>query len=193
MTNGPTGRLVGSGTGMVFAGDSVVAGDYRVSGRIYRSSGVTRAVFSVKVKGEDLVAGVLTSFSISANYDLVVSPAGMNGSVSGKAKFDQLGKADIRSYASVPLPGGVDGRWFLQMDVLPVVKLGGSGHLFLSNGRPLETKLTGTYSPASDHSQVRLTGVDSSKGTSLLLSFTTEDSADDVGISGTILGQKVQQ
>ena len=188
------GRLQGTGTILVSIGSDFVAADYTASGKISGGgSSVTRATLSLRLKGDDVVAGIQTSFNISIKYSLEVGPGGFTGTAKGSANFARLGDGQINSSVTeVPLPAGVNGSWTAQLDIVPFKRLAGTGVILLSNGRQLQSSLSGSYSSTTGLSKVKLTGTFGSQGNSLNLSFltgaTTPESA-----KGKIMGQTVQE
>src|SRR5205085_8671072 len=104
-----------------------------------------RVKLVVRLFGDDIIAGRQTQFSIVITYDLAVVEGALQGISRGRAKFSTLGTAIVRNTeVSIPLPAGVDGSWSLQLNFIPLKRLGGSGTITLSNGRVLPMRLTGS-------------------------------------------------
>jgi len=198
------GHLAGAGTMVVLVGNDPVAGDYTLSGKISGGGTKTRVNFSVHCKGLGVVTSIITSYNVSANYNLVINPAGTNmvGTVKGSAHFSDLGSGKINSALTLPLPPGVDGGWNVTLDVLPFVKLAGTGLIVVDNAPPpivgippgttLATKLTGTVSK-SGVTKVKLSGLGNSAGTMLTLNLPSpiQTSNQLATVKGKILGQTV--
>jgi hypothetical protein len=87
----------------------------------------------------------------------------------------------------VAIPGGSDGTWMLQMNVVPLSKLGGSALVILSNGRTLQFNLTGSYSAARDTSKIKMAGINDSRGNSLSVVLGPESR-----LRGKVFGQSVR-
>jgi len=194
LTNDPSGRIRGTGAAIVQIGDAFVVGNYVANGNV-SGGGVhdTRVSLVVRITGEDVIAGQETTFSISIRYNLTLSvdDGELQGTARGSAHFSKLGNGKIREdFATVPLPGGQDGSWSVTLNVVPLLKLGGTGTISLPNGRNLQGTISGSYSSGSGIAHIKLTGVGSDKGFSV--TFTTSDS--DEGpqletVRGRVLGQ----
>ncbi len=181
------GRLLGSGSTIIYLGQDAYAATYGVSGRISGGGKSTRATLVARLQGADLDAGGKPPFVISVQYNLEVKPAGLKGTVRGSGRFAALGNGSIKSLISgVPLPPGVDGSWSVQMNVLPVNKVNGTGAILLPNGRNLPATLAGN-AMTSGLSQVKLSGTN---GATLNINFFPQTRAVQK-LSGRILGQTV--
>src|SRR5205823_1982934 len=125
------------------------------------------------MKGIGTIAGLGTTVNITVRYNLLVNATDKTlfGSVRGRAKIARFGAGNIRSEVSTPLPAGMDGSWRDDMIITPLQKLGGSALLTLSNTRTVPMILTGSYSPHTDLSKVRLLGINENKASSLSLIF----------------------
>lgn len=206
LANTTSGGLSGSGTTLVYIGGGSIApfaANYRVSGRISGGGAqATRVTLTVVFFGEDTVAGLPnTPISGTLTYNLTVDPIGLalNGTVRGKLSLGALGGGRINSsFGPISLPDGVDGTWIVQMNIVPLNRLGGSGTIVVGNvvnadqdtvGRTLTTGLTGNISSSTGLANVRLSGLPGSGGTSLNLTFDSSANLD--AANGTILGQKV--
>jgi hypothetical protein len=198
------GKVVvqGSPTILVFFGDDIVGGDYKVSGKVSGGGAKTHVNFSVKFKGNGMVAGVSTTCNISAKYDLDVNPAGPSlvGKVSGTASFSHLGSGKLNSVVSLPLPPGADGGWNVALDLVPFgSKLSGTAVVLVntSTNAPtmtLATKASGNLPQQSSNAKVKLTGSGNSAGTQITMQFVPLLGATNVlaTVSGKVLGQKVK-
>jgi hypothetical protein len=201
------GHLRGAGTIIVMVGDDPVAGEYRASGKISGGGEKTRVNFSIRCNGRGIVAEAATSYKVSAKYNLAVDPANLTlvGKITGNANFSNLGGGKLNSAFSLPLPPGVDGRWNVTLDVVPLAKLAGTGLITVDNysapdgstgpatGRTLTTKLTGNVPRKSSVAKLKLSGSGSSAGTRLTLSFPVIGGMTNqlATAQGKILGQKV--
>ena len=200
LTHSHSGLLQGSGWIIVTIGDSAVGAFYNASGHVSGGAGnPTRVHLTVRLHGKDVVAGILTGFSMSVSYDLEVDPASMSllGSARGHASFSKLSGGPITSDSmAVPLPAGVDGTWSAQLEVVALGSLMGTGNIVLSNGRTLPVRLSGSFSGRTGLSKVHLSGYRSGdndgRSTSLRMNFFT-DAPQPAFLSGTMLGQKVIQ
>jgi hypothetical protein len=185
------GRLQGTGSTTVLIGDNAYPASYVVSGRVSGGSEVTRAVLAARLRTQDDGAGVNPSGAVSIQYNLLVSPQGLNGTARGTAKFAGLGTGRISSrLAGVPLPPGVDGSWSVQMNIVRQGRLHGTGSILLSNGRTLQASLTGSSALASGLDRVNLSGASGDRGNKLNLSFFAQTRSLQK-LSGKILGQTV--
>jgi len=186
------GFLTGSGVTAVAVGDNFVAADYTARGKVSARGGSTRVTLTVRMKGEDVIAGVTTPFTITIAYVLFINSetATMEGTARGSARFGRLGGGRMRSNVSVALPPGADGAWTLQLNVAAFGPLAGSGFIVLSNGRTLAVNLAGRYSPTLDRSTIRASGFGDSRGNSATIVF---DSEGLLLLRGTVLGQTVRE
>ncbi len=191
LTQDRNGRL--QGTGMITAiinDTSFVGAAFTASGRVSGGGDrPTRVRLTVRLRG--------TGFNMSVRYDFEVDSASMSlvGTAKGNVSYTKL-SGKINSDIAVPLPPGVDGLWSVQMDVVPLSRLGGSGNIVLSNGRVLPMKLAGSFSQTTRLSKVQLSGIrvgdNDGRGNSVKLNFFTGAAQPDL-VKGTILGQKVLQ
>jgi hypothetical protein len=204
----PGGALTGSGSTLVSVGDGSLApfaATYSVTGRVGGGGAkAVRATFTVQLIGEDTVFGIPnTSIHISVAYNLTVDPTTLtlNGTARGGITLGSKGGRIKSAVGPLALPEGVDGTWTLQMHIVPLSTLGGSGEIVVGSvvnanaetvGRDLQTGLTGTYSAASNLAHVTLAGLRSaySSGSVVSLSFTPDGTVD--SMHGTILGQTVK-
>lgn len=196
ITQDPRGRLQGSGQTIVGVANSFVAASYSVSGRVSGGGGdVARASLLVRMSGQDVIGGVFTPFSIVIMYNVEIDSKNQRlfGMARGRAGFGRLGSATINSLADMPLPAGMNGTWTVQMNIVPLQRLGGTGNIVLSNGRAFPMSLTGSFF-GPDTSRVRLSGLGTARGTALDLQFNTvEGISTMLGLRGRILGQVVVQ
>jgi hypothetical protein len=147
----------------------------------------------VKINGRDIIAGRDTTFSINITYNLTISANGdMSGSARGSARFSGLGSGRIQSSVTVPLPAGMDGSWGLQLNLLPLNRVSGSGLIVLSNGRTLSANVSGSYNSRTDKTKVQVTCINENRGSSVNVGF--EDGGGVINsVSGNIFGQTVKQ
>jgi hypothetical protein len=195
-------RPLGSPTILVLVGKDVVGGDYKVSGRISGGGAITHVNLSIKFNGNGIVAGLPTTCSFSARYNLEIYPTNaptLAGRTSGTAHFSHLGSGSFKSNISLPLPPGADGGWNVTLDMVAFGnRLFGTAVALVdtSTGEAtttLATKANGTVSQ-SGLAKVNLTGYGNSVGTRLNLEFTPVPGATNVlaTVNGKVLGQKVK-
>jgi hypothetical protein len=191
LTQNNQGFLSGAGVTAVNVGDNFFAADYTARGRVSVRQGSTRVTLTVRLKGQDFIAGVLTSFSINITYVLFVNPETgvLEGTARGSANFGRLGGGKIRSDISVGLPPGADGSWTLVLNVITLNRVAGTGFIVLSNGRTLALNVSGRYSPNLDRSTIRASGFGDSRGNSVTI---TSDPLF-FSLRGTIFGQSVRE
>ena len=192
------GRIEGSGTILVYVGNDIVGGDYKISGHMSGGGATTRANFSIHFKGNGSVAGVPTTCKISPHYNLQVGQVSRTlvGKATGSASFSHLGSGNLKSDIILPLPAGVDGGWTVTMDLIPFGnKLSGTATISVDNTPPaiLAARLTGKTGN-SGVAKVKLSGTGMSAGTHLNLDFTPISGATDLpaSVNGKVLGQKVK-
>jgi hypothetical protein len=189
------GAILGAGGTIVFIGNDAVAAAYRASGRVSGGGDNLQVFLTVNLKGEGIVAGRNTKFSIVVAYRLIFSSdnGDLEGSSRGRANFAGLGGGTIRSDGiSVGLPGGGDGSWSINMNVVPFKRLSGSAQIILSGGRPVNGALSGHFFEGSGFSVLRFAGTDSDRGTAATFSFTTTNEGTNLEtVHGKILGQRV--
>lgn len=197
LVNDVHGGLRGAGSTVVDIGNgaSLFAGNYTVRGRVSGGAGhPTRVTLHVHLVGQDTVLGTLnTHFSVSVQYELVVDPGTLTlaGTSRGQAAFGGIGSSRIRGdIVPVPLSPSVDGTWAVQMDVVTLDKIGGSGTIFLPNGRTFQMDVSGHYSASQNLARTRLMGINGSQGTTLNLNFTSPNVVE--SFTGRILGQTVR-
>jgi hypothetical protein len=194
--NAGNGRLTSSGTTIVAIGNDTVAGDYTAVGRISAGRAGTMMLLSVKIRGQDMIAGVLTTFQINVSYRLTLNHASNSfiGTARGSARFGSLGTSWINSGIEVGLPGNQDGSFNLQLNLVSLNRLGGTATITLSDGRVLQFGVAGKYSPSLNLSKLRLVGLGADKGSILGLNFVTvEGESTIVSMRGLVLGQAVVQ
>ncbi len=172
-------------------GGDTVAAHYVVTGSVGGRPNAPRVNLVIRLFGEDTIAGVVTKFNILIRYDLEVVEGVLQGKSRGSAKFAKLGNATIRNAnVSVAIPPGMDGSWNLQMDIVPLKKLAGSGSIVLSNGRILPANLTGSLD--SGRFKVKLTGINENAGGRMNLIFFEAAASPEI-LQGRILGQTVRK
>src|SRR5437867_6908395 len=128
------GKLTGSGITAVNVGNDFVAAQYTVKGRMTGGGNrPNRATFTVKLKGEDTIAGVTTRFVITIDYNLEadIDQLAFVGSARGSANFTRLSGTSTKSDVSVGLAAGMDGSWSVDMNIVPLKRLAGSASFIL--------------------------------------------------------------
>lgn len=189
------GALLATGGTIVFIGNDAVAAAYRASGRVSGGGDNLQVFLTVRLKGEGTVAGRNTKFSIVVAYRLIFSSdnGDLEGASRGSASFSALGGGNIRSDSiAVGLPGGGDGSWSVNMNVVPFKKLSGSAQIVLSGGRPVNGLLSGHFFEGSGFSVLRFMGTDGDRGSAATFNFTTTNEGNDLQtVHGKILGQRV--
>jgi hypothetical protein len=195
ITQNGQGMVTGSGITTVMINGFPADGNYTVKGKVTNSGGVAKINAAVKLSGSGEVQGVQTTYSLSANYALEIDPATKKaiGSARGSAKAAGVGSGPVTEDIVAPLPSGMDGSWKLNMNLDDTAnKLGGTSSVVLAGGkRTLNLGVKGTYSAKTGNSNISLTGVDSSKGTTLKV-MGTGDALTPLTVKGKILGQVVQ-
>jgi hypothetical protein len=199
LTHKSSGALHGGGTAIVQIGDSdFLAAFCHASGRVSGGGpNPVRVFLVVHLHGEGQIAGsVETRFSISVAYNLTFNPeeGDLEGSSFGRAGFDNLAGGRIRSIDSigVGLPGGGDGSWEANMNIVPFKRLVGSAQIVLSGGRTVNGLLLGHFNPGSGISVVHFGGTNGDRGSSAIFSLSTTDAGTDVEtVHGRILGQRI--
>ncbi len=192
LTQDARGFSTGAGETIVVIGDNdFVAAEYSVKGRIRVVGDATHVTLVVRLRGEDVIAGVSTTFNISIVYELDVAreTGTLEGGARGTAGFGRLGKSRIRSAVSVGLPSGADGTWTLQMTIVPLNRLAGSALVILPNGRTFQAHLSGRF--FGDQSVVRISGFAEGRGNSVTIIFNTGNEV--LFLRGRVLGQLVVQ
>ena len=195
------GKLSGSGDTILNVGNDFVAAQYTLNGKVSGGgNSVNRASFNVRLTGEDVIAGVITRFSIKIRYELEADAGELVfvGTARGNANFTGLSSSKIRSDVTMQLPAGMDGSWTLNMNIIPLNKLSGSAEMVLSNGRVLPATLNGSFSSSTGVSKLKIKGVGAGAGSnvSLRLFESVEEEEPVLAIEkleGKILGQKVRQ
>ena len=204
------GKVTGGGWILVPVGNDVndVVGGYcTVSGKMSGGGTNTHVNFTVKLPGNGSIAGVPTTCSISAKYnlrvkyDLHANPPLTNlvGTTSGSAHFSHLGNGTLKSdNLSLPLPPGVDGTWSVAAALSQFgSKLFGSGKVVVPNTptTTLATTANGSISK-SGTGKLNLSGYGYSAGTQLTAQFSLIPGATNMvfvtGLNGKVLGQTVK-
>ncbi len=197
------GKIVGGADTIVaYVGDDYVGGDYKVNGKISGGGDKTEVDFTIKFKGNGIVAGVATKCNINAKYNLTVLPGAlaMAGKTTGNAHFSNLGDGDLKSDIILPLPPGVDGGWTVKMDIYPFGnKISGSAVILVDNTptnnvTTWNMKVSGSVPKQSVVAKTKLSGWGNSAGTKLDLDFTPIFGVTNLPskMSGKVLGQKVK-
>lgn len=193
------GHLQGTGTIPVLFGGDTNSGSYKITGTVNGGGTKTRVNMSIKCLGQGTVDGALTSFSVSAKYNLQVNPAALNmvGKGSGSAHFSTRSSGSIKSDVSLPLPPGADGGWGVTLDTVQVgTKISGTAAV-LVNSTPsstLATKVTGSLSKQSATAKLKLSGSGTSAGTLINLQYTPNGGGTNAAVTlkGRVLGQTVK-
>jgi hypothetical protein len=86
ITQSVTGTLYGKGTILVGVGNDAPAANYSVSGRTTGGGNTTKAKFTVRLSGQDFVAGVNTKFGITLNY--VMTPPTLDQAATATATVE---------------------------------------------------------------------------------------------------------
>jgi Cytochrome c554 and c-prime len=183
-----TGRLRGSGATNIQVGSDLFPAQYSVNGKVTGGGGkTTRASLSVRWTVQDTAAGGKPS-TISVQYNLEVNLGLLNGTARGRAKLPGLGNGTIQTAVTgVPLPAGVDGSWYVTMNLAPP---GGSASVKLPNGRALQANPMVNYSARSGLERVKLSGTGTDRGTAITVNFLPTTGVLD-SLSGKVLGQNV--
>ncbi len=199
LTHSSSGGLHGSGTAIVQIGESdFLAAFCHANGRVSGGgANPVRVFLVVHLSGEGQIASTVdTRFSISVAYNLTFNPeqGDLEGSSSGHATFSNLGGGRIRTIdnISVGLPGGGDGSWEANMNIVPFKRLVGSAQIVLSGGRTVNGVLLGHFNAGSGLSVIHFGGTNGDHGSSAVFSTSTSDAGTDVEtVHGRILGQRV--
>jgi hypothetical protein len=203
-----TGRLRNSDTTTIYVGDNAMAVKYTVSGTVTRSKDVAKANFSVNLSGNDTFNGFNRRVHLGAHYTLQVDEQSLSltGNGRGSVNLGGLGSGRLNSDVTIPLPSGATGAWNVQMNILALNRLGGSGSVTTFNGDPnstpdvtafvrsMPTSLSGSFSDSTGIAKVRLSGSGTTaRGTTLNLQFTSDaDGNQIVSLSGRVLGQTIK-
>jgi hypothetical protein len=196
------GVLRGSGPTIVQIGNDFQPAAYRANGRISGGGDNLQVFLAVTLRGDGIVAGVSTRFSISVAYHLTFNPtnASLEGTSRGRMVLAGAGQSRISSEnISVGIPSGGDGSWTMNGTVVPLNRMIGSTQIILSSGdpsggRPVNAFVSGQFDPAGI-SGARFVGTNVDRGSSGTFSFSTSDTGDVVleTFQGRILGQRVLQ
>jgi hypothetical protein len=196
------GKIKNTGTIVALVGDDYTGGDYKVSGKVSGGGDKTQVKFTIKYKGNGIVAGVNTTCKVNAKYNLTVLPGllAMGGKVTGNANLSHLGNGNLKSDIVLPLPPGVDGNWTVKMDIYHFGnKLSGSAVVLVDNTptntvTTLATKVSGNVPSKSVVAKTKLSGYGYSSGTKLDLEFTPIFGMTNLPskVNGKVLGQKVK-
>ncbi len=195
LTHDARGRVSGEGMTWLRIGEYYGAAEYRAKGSVSGGSGKpTRLTLSVTIKGQDMIAGVDTTFSVTMNYALNISGPSAVGTARGKANLKKLGSASLRmaNFTMARPDQGTDnyptGAWSAHMSILPLKKLTGTGS-FVVAPVVLPATLSGKYSEKKDEGSVTLKGINQGKGSTVKFSFAAGQLA---GLKGVVLGQRVR-
>jgi hypothetical protein len=197
------GKIIGTANTMVgFVGDAYIGGDYKVSGKVSGGGTKTQVKFTVKYKGNGIVAGVASNFKINATYNLTVLPEAlkMGGKVTGNAHFSSLGDGDLKGDLVLDLPPGADGHWSALMQLVGFKNdLSGSAQVLVdstptNSATILNTKVSGNWPKNSVTAKTKLSGTGNSQGTKLNLEFVPfyGETNTPSKVNGKVLGQNVK-
>lgn len=199
------GKLFGEDIVLVNIGDETVAGVYTLRGSVSGGGDITRANFSVSIRGTDWISGAVRNFSISANYRLEIDPVehALFGRVRGKVSISGVGGAQIRDDEfHLPLSEDVDGSWAIALDYLPFKSFVGAATISVSRQRPPElppgwvservmpAQVKGSWSANTGLTKAKVSSVNPEAGSSVSLTFGDDDGV--IKLSGKVLGQKVR-
>jgi len=206
MTQDVRGRLSGSDSTTMQIGDNdFVAGTYTVSGKVQRSGDETRVQLQVRLEGDDVIAGTQSHFSVKLNYTLMVEDLSLVGKVRGSVNLGKLGSAGVSEEASLPLPDGVDGAWVVNMQLLPLMNITGTGTIVIDANTPIDlppgfphdrqltADVRGRFSRNSATTTLNVAGTGTSTGNKLELKVveTQEGIFEVTQARGVLLGQRV--
>lgn len=195
------GVLRGSGPALVQIGNDFQPAVYRANGRISGGGDNLQVFLAVTLRGDGVVAGVSTRFSISVVYHLTFNSetSRLEGSSRGRMVLAGVGQSRISSDSiSVGIPSGGDGSWTMNGTVVPLNRMVGSAQIILSSGDPsggrgVNALVSGHFEPNAI-SLARMVGTNVDRGSSGTFSFTTDDEGVVLEtIQGKILGQRVLQ
>jgi len=185
-----SGLITGTRTETYVNGSDSVEGSGPIAGKTVPSPGMVRA----SLKENESLSGVRGGIAYSATASIRETAAFIPPTlyVSGSARLCPVGgkcSAGTESF-TVPLSADVSGGWTLTINpILSANTISGSGTVTLSNGRQLEYQITGTYSPKTQLSKLKLVGLGDAVGTSF--SLTTEGTDMTLlNLKGKVLGQK---
>jgi hypothetical protein len=196
------GVLRGSGPALVQIGNDFQPASYRANGRISGGGDNLQVFLAVNLRGDAVVAGVSTRFSISVVYHLTFNSetSRLEGSSRGRMVLAGAGQSRISSDSiSVGIPSGGDGSWTMNGTVVPLNRMIGSTQIILSSGDPsggrgVNAFVSGRFEPDAI-SVAHMVGTNVDRGSSGTFSFTTTEEGEVVleTIQGRILGQRVLQ
>jgi hypothetical protein len=194
------GRITGNGTTWLYVGGYPAAANYTVKGSVSGGGDKpTKLTLSLSFRGQDVVAGLETRFSVKLSYALTVDGSNVVGTVRGKANLGKLGSASLRKTDfSVTRPDNdLDnlapdnfpaGDWAAQISVLPLQKLSGSGN-FIVGPAILPATLSGKFSEKKNTGYFTLKGKDQAKGSTVKFNYT---GSNPTSMKGVLLGQRVR-
>lgn len=181
-----SGALRGSGVTTMQIGNELVVANYTVSGTVNGSQNVTKANFTVSIRGRVPLAGKERSLNVTTSFKMRVSDwGGLEGSAYGSLKISGVGTAAIRQpdYA-FEMPGGVTGSWRLALNYIPFKRFAGTGNVYLSTyfpigGSPIDAEefrifpgnVAGTYSESKDITDGKFTGTGPGRGVEVEFRF----------------------
>ena len=205
INHGARGTLSGEGTTIVRIDNQPVAAFYNVRGSVSGGGDLTRANFSVSLRGRDWIFGAIRSFQIKANYQLEVDPASLQlvGRIRGSGSISGLGGGSIRDDEfTMPVPAGADGTWAAVLNFIPFKSFAGTGSIVVSHAvspdnppgwpeeRVMAASVKGSYSSGNNRTKATLQTLYEDRGASLTITFFGENELSTV--RGKVLGQKVR-
>src|ERR1051326_6103742 len=106
VTQNIRGILSGSGTILVGVGNDAVAADYIATGRIIGGGNHTKARLTVRLHGDDVLAGIHTRFSIVLNYILTLPSVGDQATATADVEDGVIASINVENpgdlYSSPP-------------------------------------------------------------------------------------------
>ncbi len=196
-----SGKLAGAGpTDIEVTSDilnGTVAGEYVAKGTITGAKGIARLTFSSTAKGQAMIEGNLHAISATSAVKVTVdsltqTPTGTYTSTAAAAGYGSLketGDIDI-TWGDVTGAMG-DGSWILHLSLTndAIKKVGGTATVDLSGGRTLGFTAKGTYNAKTDSTLLVLAADADSKGSSLKVTWSANNSA---VLQGKLTGQTVK-
>ncbi len=199
------GTLSGEGTAIVRIDDQPVAAFYTVRGSVTGGGDLTRANFSVSLRGRDWILGDFRSFNIKVSYRLEIDPTTLElfGRVRGSGNVSGLGSASMRDDEfAMPLPLGADGTWAVALNFIPFKNFSGTASILVARAVPPDNppgwpdervmagSLKGSYSASKDLTKATVKTLYEEAGSSLAITFFGQNELNT--LRGKILGQTVR-
>lgn len=197
VTQDVRGRISGTGSTILTVGGDTVAAVYTVKGQISGGGGhPTRLTLSIRLHGQDVLAGKETPFNLSLSYALEnnAEASAFVGRARGTFNAARLGRGRIRADdSSIAAAASRSTAWALEMNVAALNRLAGTARFLLPARAALPADVRGHYSAADDLSKAKVTGTNEGRGNRLDLQFMTAGSTAQVTrINGVVLGQRVR-